>query len=118
MEIKNGRIRMTVKEFITLEDDFDVYDDVCEEIGIAFCGSQELTEEGKKHFAEVLDYEMELDISGHIKTAVVLVDDEQDKVWKRKLRKAKEFFYGAAGYIEDSKYRKWFKEPEPAYLTF
>ena len=110
MEIKNGRIHMKVREFIQLSEDFDVYDDVCEEIGIAFCGAQELTEAGMEHFAEVLDYDMELDISGSIKTAVVHIDDDDDRVWKRKLRKAKEFFYGAAGYIEDSKYRKWFKE--------
>lgn len=101
---------MKVRDFIKLDNDIDVYDDVCEEIAIAFCGAQELTEEGEKHFAEVLDYDMELDLSGELVTAVVHVDDEDEKVWNRKLRKAKEFFYGAAGYIEDSKYRKWFKE--------
>ena len=110
MEIKNGRIHMKVREFIQLSEDFDVYDDVCEEIGIAFCGAQELTEAGMEHFAEVLDYDMELDISGSIKTAVVHIDDDDDRVWKRRMKKAKEFFYGAAGYIEDSKYKKWFVE--------
>lgn len=101
---------MKVREFIQLESDVDVYDDVCEEIGIAFCGAQELTEAGKEHFAEVLEYDMEIDSSGSFATAVVHVDDEDEKVWKRKLKKAKEFFYGAAGYIEDNKYKKWFVE--------
>ena len=110
MEIKNGRIHMKVREFIQLDEDIDVYDDVCEEIAIAFCGAQELTDEGKEHFAEVLEYDIEIDRSGMFDTAVVHVDDEDDKVWKRKLKKAKEFFYGAAGYIEDSKYKKWFVE--------
>lgn len=101
---------MTVREFCKLDADIDVYDDVCEEIAICFCAPQELTEAGEKHFAEVLDYDIELDSSGSFVTAVVHVDDEDDKVWKRKLKKAKEFFYGAAGYISCEDYDKWFKE--------
>ena len=89
--------------------DIDVYDDVCDDIGIAFCGALTLTEDGEKHFADVLDYEIALDINASCGTvAVVLLDN--DRAWKSKLRKAKEFFYAAAGYVEVSKYKKWFKE--------
>ena len=46
---------MKVKDFIELCNreflDVDVYDNVCEELGIAYCGdSIELTTEGKEHF--------------------------------------------------------------------
>ncbi len=96
---------MTVKEFIRMDIDIDVYDDVCEELGIAFCGPLELTGEGRKKFAEVLDYEVEI----YSENAVVKVDAPEDKTWKRKLRKAKEFFEAAAGYCACSDYDKWFK---------
>ena len=43
--------KMTVREFIKRDDDIDVYDDVCEELGIAFCGPLELTPEGEKQFS-------------------------------------------------------------------
>lgn len=103
---------MKVKDFIKINADIDVYDDVCEEIAICFCGCQELTEEGKKHFAEVLEYDMELDLSGDFATAIVKVDSDDDKVWRRKLRKAKEFFYSAAGYCSEENYEKYFKETD------
>ena len=48
---------MKVKDLIKEEIDVDVYDNVCEELAIAFCGSVELTEYGKKHFhLEILGY--------------------------------------------------------------
>ena len=102
-------IKMKLRDFIKLEEDIDVYDDVCEEIGIAFCGAMELTEEGAEHFAEVLDYDMSIDTSGDYATAVVHVDDEDEKTWKHKLRKAKEFFYSAAGYCDADDWDRWFK---------
>ena len=103
---------MKVRDFIKMNADIDVYDDVCEELAIAFCGPMGLTEEGEKHFAEVLDYEMKLDLSGSLWTAVVCVDSEDDKTWRRKLRKAKEFFYDLAGYCAEEDYCKWFVSPE------
>ena len=39
------------------------------------------------------------------------VDDPDDKVWKRKLRKAKEFFNSAAGECAWDDYEKWFVDP-------
>lgn len=98
---------MTVKEFITCEDDIDVYDDVCEDIAICFCGPQALTEAGREYFADALELEVEVnDDSGY---AIVHVDDPDEKVWKRRLKAAKEFFYAAAGYCDADLYDKWFK---------
>ena len=106
-------MKMKVREFIKLNTDIDVYDDVCEELAIAFCGPAMLTKEGEEHFIEVLDYEMELDMTGEIWTAVCYVDDEFfPDLWKHKLSKAKKFFYALAGYCADEDYQKWFCEPE------
>jgi len=101
---------MKVRDFIKIDEDIDVYDDVCEALAIAFCGPLELTEAGEKHFAEVLDYDIKLDFSGSIPTAAVRVNSEDDKEWKRKLRNARDFFYSAAGYCKDSDWDKWFVE--------
>ena len=67
-----------------------------------------LTEEGAEHFAEVLDYDIMIDTSGDFSTATIHVDDDDDKTWKRRLKKAKEFFYSAAGYCDADDYDKWF----------
>lgn len=104
---------MKIREFIKMEIDIDVYDDVCEELGIAFCGPLELTEEGEKKFAEVMDYDIDVHIDPrrvYFDCAVVKCDDAEEKVWKRKLRKAKEFFDSAAGMCAWDDYEKWFKE--------
>lgn len=96
---------MKVKEFITNEWDLDVYDNVYDEIGIAFCGPLELTKGGEKKFAEVLEYEIEPELKYHCAFLDIDYDD-----WKDRLKKAKEFFYSAAGYCDDGDYQKWFKE--------
>lgn len=99
---------MKVRDFIKINADIDVYDDVCEELGIAFCGPMALTEEGQKRFAEVLDYDIAVTDCTKFPTAIVHVDDKDDKVWKRKLRKAKDFFESAAGYCSYDDFEKWF----------
>lgn len=103
---------MKVREFIEMwadgtHNDVDVYDDVCEEIGIAYCGEIKLTEEGKKEFEEVLDYDIDVDEESNV--AVIHVDDKEG-IWQKKLKKAKQFFYSAAGYCADEDYQKWFVE--------
>ena len=101
---------MTVKDLIEQEIDVDVYDDVCEELGIAFCGDMKLTADGKKKFAEVLTYPVELikNRHGNIECAVVHIDDEDDDVLEARLRKAKDFFESAAGYCAADDWDKWF----------
>ena len=101
---------MKVRELIKQDVSIDVYDDVCEELGIAFEGPQGLTEEGKEHFEEVLDYEVELHNDGRYLVGIVKIDDPEDEVWESRLEKAKEFFESAAGYCSCSDYDRWFKE--------
>lgn len=100
---------MKVRELLKLEIDIDVYDNVCEELGIAFCGPVELTKEGREHFRESLEYDVELDnIPGPYAGIIGVVDIDCDE-WEEKLKKAKELFYSMAGYCSVSEYEKWFK---------
>lgn len=103
---------MKVRELIKQDIDIDVYDDVCEELGIAFCGALELTEEGEREFADVIDYEVWINPCsyGGFPAAIVCIDDEDDEVWEHRLERAKLFFESAAGYCSVSDYDKWFKE--------
>ena len=98
---------MKVREFIKQETDIDVLDDVTEELNLAFVGPLELTAEGEKEFAEVLD----LDIKIVDNVAILNVDAPED-AWKPRLRAAKYFFWSAAGYCADEDWHKWFIEPE------
>ncbi len=98
---------MTVKDLIRQDIDIDVYDDVCESLAIAFCGPMELTDEGSKHFAEVMEYEVQMQRNA---VAIICVDHDTEQIWKHRLRKAKEFFKAAAGYCAADDYDKWFKE--------
>lgn len=101
----------TVRDFIKRSEDINIYDDVCEELGITFCGPMGLTEEGEKRFSEILDLKVDIYTDRHgYKSAVLRIDDESAKVWKRRLRIAKEFFEGMAGYCSEEKYEKWFIE--------
>ena len=101
---------MKVKDLLKMDIEIDVYDDVCEELAICFCAPQELTEEGYAHFAEVLEYPIEIDTTGQFSTAVVKIDGDDGNKWKKRLRKAEEFFYSAAGYCADTDYQKWFTD--------
>lgn len=100
---------MKVKDLIEQEISIDVYDDVCEELAIAFDGPQPLTDEGKEHFAEVLGYDVKLHYNGAETVAIVNVDAPGDE-WEQHLEKAREFFEAAAGYCSVEDYNKWFKE--------
>lgn len=97
---------MTIRDLISMDIDIDVYDDVSEELGIAFCGSIQLTLLGEKKFSEVMEYPVT--IKNDI--AIIRIDHIDEKVWKDRLHKAKEFFYAVAGYCSDSNYNKWFRE--------
>lgn len=94
---------MKIRDFIKMDIDIDVYDNVCDGIGIAYCGPMSLTEEGEKRFAEVMEYDIE--INGD----VAIVDTDHDD-WKHRLKKAKDFFYSIAGYCDADSYDKWFAE--------
>lgn len=103
---------MKVSDLIQQEIDIDVYDDVCEELGIAFCGPLILTEEGEKEFSDVMEYEVEINPHsyGNLPAAIVLIDDPDDAVWEKRLERAKLFFESAAGYCSCIDFDRWFKE--------
>ena len=94
---------MKVKDLIKMGIDIDVYDDVCEELGIAFCGPIELTAKGASEFEDVLDYEVE--INNHC--CIVLIDQYED--WEFRLGRARKLFYSLAGYCSADDWDAWFK---------
>ena len=99
---------MTIRDLIQQEIDIDVYDDVCEALGIAFCGPQPLTPDGEKEFAEIMDYEIQINPHsyGNLPAAILCIDGLED--WEDRLRKAKRFFYAAAGYCICEYYDRMF----------
>lgn len=101
---------MKVKDLLPMNIDIDVYDDVCDDLSIAFCGPLKLTDAGAQKFAEVLEYDVEL--TGIAPVAIVHVDDPDDEVWEAKLAKAAEFFESAAGWCTVDDYKTWFVEEE------
>lgn len=78
---------MKVRDLIEQEISIDVYDDFCDEIAIAFDGPLVLTHEGEWHFWDVLNYEVKLYSHGGDIHAVVCVDDENEEVRVRRLKK-------------------------------
>ena len=103
---------MTIRDLIQMEIDIDVYDDVCEDLSIAFVGPCELTEEGENEFADIMDYEVDINPSsyGGLPAAIVKVDDPDEAVWTDRLAKAKRFFDSFAGYCPIDDFDKWFTE--------
>ena len=103
---------MTIRELINQEIDIDVYDDVCEELAIAFCGPQLLTEEGEKEFEDIMHFPVRINPHsyGNLPAAIVLIDDPDEAVWQERLKKIERFFYGAAGYCSCEDYDRWFVE--------
>ena len=101
---------MSVAEFIRREGDVDIVDDVCEELYIAVCRPVLLTEEGKREFADVLEYTVMYDEDDDDGIALLCIEDDDDEVWERRLRRATKFFYGHAGYCSAEKWDRWFIE--------
>lgn len=98
---------MKVSDFLHLDVDLDIVDDVCEELCIAFVGPISLTEEGKKHFSKALDLNVEVENTAD--QAVVAVGAGTVDAWKENLKLAKELFNAAAGYCAEDQWNKWFK---------
>jgi len=112
---------LKVRDLLLFDNDIDVYDDVCEELGEAFCNpfdddevhewDEYLTEYGMEKFKEVLDYPMHInpyDCGYDFPCAIVHVDDE-DGIWQKKLRKIKRFISACGGNIACDEYDKLFK---------
>ena len=96
---------MKVRDFINLDISIDVVDDICGALYIGFEGPQNITDEAKNTFADVLNLDIEILDS---LTALVHIDNFNEHEDKRKLRDTIIFFETAAGYCSESKYRKWF----------
>lgn len=103
---------MKVRDLLPMEIDIDVYDNVCEELGIAFCGPLALTADGMEVFGEVLDYECEIHMPPKGYGCGCVIVDVDGENWKHKLRMAKELFESMAGLCAADDYDKWFKEVE------
>lgn len=108
---------MTIKDMFTREFaekycDVDIYNDVTDGGAPAFCGAL-LTPEGERVFKDVLDLEVEFlpDNGLFCNRVIVKVDDPDDHVWQKYWGMAKELFYAAAGYCDDTDYDRWFKDP-------
>ena len=100
---------MTVKDLLAIKDiDIDVYDNYCEDLGIAYCGTQ-LTEEGKEKYKEILELEIELDLKNDIAVVIIDIPERTEKECNRLLKKACNMFNGMAGYCDEEYYNKYFK---------
>ena len=95
---------MKVKDLISQNIDVDVYDDYTDELGIAFVGPIKLTPAGEKEFAEVLNYNINLDKESGC-CSVCCNNDHQ-------FGKACKFFNAAAGWCSEEDYDKWFELSE------
>lgn len=96
---------ITVRDLLASDFGGDVYDDVCEELSVAFCGPCKLTKYGEDTFKDILDLNVDLIEDGTI--AIINVDDE-DGIWQKKLELANKLFYGFAGFISDEEYNQLF----------
>lgn len=99
---KNSTIK--IRDLLSKEIDIDVYDDIEERVGIAFCGPKWLKEAGIEKFKDILDIEVE--ITGE--SALLLIEGEKDE--DRKLDLAEEFFNSLAGYCTPEEYSLWFSD--------
>jgi len=107
---------MKVRELLKLQVDVDVCNDYADEFydengrsfvaEIAFCGPQKLTEEGEKHYARVLDFDVDVDES----TACVHIPEVDQEQIEKDSSMAMMLFYGAAGHVPESEYKRYFKD--------
>lgn len=100
---------MKVKDLMEMQISVDVYDNVCDELAVAFEGPMILTEAGMKKFGKVLEYGVTLNNNGNLINAIVDVDDEDEAEFERKLAAAKELFESMAGWCTMDEGKEWFE---------
>ena len=96
---------MKVKDLLEMDISVDVYDNVCEELAIAFEGPMELTYAGKDYFADALEFDVSFNDDDSVS---VDVDDYDEAVFERKLAAAKELFEAMAGMCTEEEWNLWF----------
>lgn len=101
---------MTVRRFIeTMGKDIDVYNNVTDDEGVAYCPPMFFTKEGNEEFGDVLNYKIDVDEDNQC--AEVICDDEEERIsWQTKKKKAERLFWSMAGYCSEEDYDKWFTE--------
>ena len=115
---------MKVKDLFTTElECADVYENIADEIGIAFdcAGNDPLTDEGKKYFKVALNMEVKairngmivIDTEKHCKDKGINLDnydfESRDSIPKDIL-KLIDLFWAYAGYCSTEEWNKWFKQ--------
>lgn len=101
---------MKVQDLVGMGIDVDVYDNVCDDIGIAFCGPMVITDLGKEKFKTALNLECELITrNGYTECTVNVESGLHPDAWKANLKEAKQFFYAIAGYCSADDYDLWFE---------
>ena len=95
--------KTTIRELLSMEIDIDVADDYDERLMIAFCGPVTLTREGTQKFGELLDWEVDIEMSDTFGNWAVVHCDTG-----KQASKAQKLFESMAGYCADSDYDKWF----------
>lgn len=110
---------MKVKDLFNTNIDLcvDVYENIADLIGIAFCGETGLTEEGKKHFSKALQFPIKridkdmlvIDTEKYYNDKKINLDkyDFEDKI-PAGVQNLIDLFWGVAGYCSCEDYEKWF----------
>lgn len=118
---------MKVKDLFDVEINFnvDVYENIADLIGIAFCGETSLTEEGKKHFSKALQFPIK-----RIDKDMLVIDTERyynekkidlskydfdDKI-PSGVQNLIDLFWAVAGYCSVDDYSKWFINATSEYF--
>ena len=103
----NQKDTIKVRDLMSMEIDVDVWDDYDESLGIAFCGAMLIKPEGLKEWADVLDYDIEVNL--RCASAVLHVSVDNDVESEKRLARASRFFYSLAGYCADKDFERWFE---------
>lgn len=96
-------VKIKLKDFIAMEVDIDVVDNINESLYIAYCGPMKLTKKGEDEFRDILD----LNIT--ICKDIAIVDVANTTNWPWKLKIARKFFHSIAGYCACDDYDRWFE---------
>lgn len=113
---------MKIKDLHSLDGSWDVYGNIADEVGIAFVneGHEWLTEDGRKHFKDVLE------LNVRVTNKLIMVDTEsalsKDDIdnfefnsyesYPDLVKLLSDLFWSYAGYCSPENWDKWFKKSE------
>lgn len=102
---------MNFKELLNIDNGLtgiDVYNDCCDDEGVAIVDPVKLKPEGRKKFNDLFGLEVEVELEGSYPHATVLINDRRD--WKSIRRLLNSFLWAQAGYCSCHDYDRWFVE--------